>query len=597
MTQDSPGSRLRIGALLHALSIRQILAFISLSVAIAAVLTSGPMVTELVSAILNGDSATIYTAAWGHELIIFPSLGEWFFGEFSAVAAAAGCIVALALLTLNANNPRAVFAITTITGGVALSLFDLLFLTYNDEFTFKAVFTVTTFNFIGSAALGAIISLALSVGALLANRMEVPERWRVPFIGMLSVLLCGVVTTGAYYVCDFFFRPLPVQIDLTLSTGARGSIVAHEPSTKGQGFKIIPPKTDPETVKWSSPDGNLQAKWTASLQKARFDMSVDLFSGCFDSAALLDRKPVSSFKLQDVREVSAGFKEGAKTLVLFGGGKTGTIDINRDSAVNFGIDRDEATKKNQVWEFVNLAKLQYDSRDDVVFLLDTYTLDLDNGEIVETRPVILQLMADGKVYDIKLEGPATSPDTLIACKQLSASRAFQKGAAKLPKAAVSVTARITLRAQPTTYIFQRDTSRLVVAGGDGWIELTDIDDETLERSEGGRAALVQTTGEVLLEVNGVAEPSPKASDAYLVVGDLIGRYEKQGHLRFTGVADRLYKNSMRRNPTKFEGGLAGQLTLLGGALLTALSSAVFLFTKAIAANKALGFSRRDEAQG
>ncbi|WSG99926.1 hypothetical protein U8P71_14970 [Rhizobium ruizarguesonis] len=54
------------------------LATVLLSTAIAELILVGPLLQKLVSGILNGDSATIYTAAWGQTVIQYPSLAQWF---------------------------------------------------------------------------------------------------------------------------------------------------------------------------------------------------------------------------------------------------------------------------------------------------------------------------------------------------------------------------------------------------------------------------------------------------------------------------------------------------------------------------------------
>ncbi|WSG99925.1 hypothetical protein U8P71_14965 [Rhizobium ruizarguesonis] len=476
--------------------------------------------------------------------------------------------------------------VVTLAAGTFLSVGDLIGLYVGGTLSWDAAIEAAAFDYLGAAFLGSIIVVIRAASASIATSLE-PSSAKHAFVsGCSAILMCGGASVFAYYLGDFFFRPLPVQMDLRLTPGARGSIATDKATKEEDAFKVIPRGVDPNNVRWDSPDGNLLADWSASSDKAHFDLSVDLFSGCMVPSALGEKKPTNSFRLQDVKRVSVSFAQGAKSLAIYGSGRTGELTVDRGNVAQYGIDRDDATKKNSVWEFVDEASLEYSSRDDVAFYLGTYTIDMADEDTAEIQPVSLHVEADGKPYEIVIDAPAGMSDTLISCKGVSAARAFRRGSAKLPKASATVGARVTLKSRPVPFIFRTATSSLKITGTSGWVAASELDDDVLEKSSGGKIWFTAAKGDAGLEVNGTADGSSKSTDEYYAFGDLHGEYEKEGRLHISGTAEVLQKNGIRRNPTKFEGGLSGQLALIGGVLVTALSTLVVTFRKLIATNAA-----------
>ncbi|GGE10604.1 hypothetical protein GCM10008012_61620 [Rhizobium anhuiense] len=563
--------------------VSHVLEFVFLMVAIAELLVAGPMLQTLAAAALNGDSAAIYTAAWGHEVVAFPSLRHWFFGEFTPIALGSGAVLSLVLLVVP-RSPRVVFATVMCLGGTILLMYDVTVLYRVDTLTWNAAFESVAFNFVGAVFLAGFVVLLMSATSTVEIELNAIPTGRIWISGVVGIVFSSLATMGAYYVCDYFLRPLPVTMDLRLAPGSRGATVFDQEVAEKDSFKVIPPDIKPNNLTWTSLTGNLAAEWSATSDDARFDLSVDLFSGCLNPPSLSDKPSSSSFRLNDVRAISASFKEGARSFAIYGAENEGALNVTRGRGVQFGTNRDEKTEKNEVWEFVEDASLTYTSRDDVAFYLGTFTVDPQDQDIAVAKPVTLHMMVDGKPYDIVLDAPVGLTDTKFSCKAIATSKAFRNGSASLQKASIIAGARIVLKARPTSLLFRTSTSGLRVNGGGGWINLANLDDDELVKSQGGLVGYVEAVGDATLSVNGIAVDDTKPTDEYVALGNFLGSYEKDGKLRFNGKAMALSKNGIRINPTKFEGGLGGPMALVGGLLFGVLPTLSVLFGRILKSN-------------
>lgn len=562
------------------------LSVVLLTIAFSQLVLSGPMIQTLVRAALMGDSAAIYTAAYGEAIVHFPSLTDWYFSAFSWIAILAGAAMALCVSGRKAN-PRVIFVNTTLTCFCILWVVDMVALHLQGEIAWETSVAAALFDFVGSAALAAGAVLVTSW----ANRVPAIFRMRgvgaVFTAGFAAIAIGGFGSILAYYTCDFFLRPLPVAVDMRVMPGARGVTAFSNDVTEDEAFKVIPSVINPETVRWAEPEGSLTAEWSATSDKVKFDVSVDLFSGCTDQASLGAKRSSKSFRLTDVRSLKAKFDKGTHFASLYGAGQSGSLGLTRGSAAPYGTDRDAETNTNSIWEFVADATLAYEGRDDLTFSLSSYTIDHTDEDTVRPQSVTLRLEANGKPYDVALDAPDGFTDAKLSCKALPTSNAFRRGTLALDRIVAGV--RISIVARPTPVIFRTSTSVLKFSGTSGWVTLDDIPDDPLERHKGGRLDVIHVAGEADLIVGGVRDPEPRASDEYIVLGALSASYEKGGVIRVVGSASELMKNGTRRNPTKFEGA-SGSLTAFFGSLIFGGGfpiALVFLFGRLMLSNTPL----------
>jgi hypothetical protein len=80
-----------------------------------------------------------------------------------------------------------------------------------------------------------------------------------------------------------------------------------------------------------------------------------------------------------------------------------------------------------------------------------------------------------------------------------------------------------------------------------------------------------------MEINGVAEPL-NSTDTYDAMGDFAGTFNDKGQIHFIGTAQLLWKNDVRRNPTKWESLSESYTSILLGAMtaMCALGLRIFM---------------------
>ncbi|MFK0686775.1 hypothetical protein ACFX5Q_01005 [Mesorhizobium sp. IMUNJ 23033] len=553
---------------------------LSYCVAVTLLLGPGPRLQGFLISILNGDSASIYEAAYGDQVVPFLTLGEWLTEAYQP----AFLILAFAIsvLSLTAQSPQRMLGRATAVGFIALTVNDV---THN-LFDFSAFAESSFSNIVGAFFLACVIVSWTQIVEWTINHFQV-ERPYILACLCLEVCVLGLASNAIiFYAADFFYRPLPVHIDAYLDAPLNGGLSTN-PSQFDVGekpFALFPASFDGSLLRWYDPGAGLSAAWHATNQNAKFDLKIDILSGCAESDWIPDPEAEkSSFRVNDVRRVSISFDGGASDIwILETDRSPSTLSLAIDLAAAFGMEAGSKPGLKNIWQFIgSKSRLTFGSGSRTVsfYAGRSFLEPHDKGNIIELGQRKLHVEIDGKPYQINFVTPPSKVGDLVACKFIASRGAFQSGALTLPNSALNVGVRATIVARPTELV-SRQESELTLAGESGWVAVDDIDNRSIQDMPDGVASLIEAEGNLSIDVDGKPQ-EVRPTDRYRAVGWFRAGGTDGGKLRFLGNAKSLTKNERRLNQTKFESTkLMEQLTVLSplwlmflGSLLVPLRSA------------------------
>ncbi|TPL89704.1 hypothetical protein FJ941_02490 [Mesorhizobium sp. B2-3-13] len=536
-------------------------------IAITLLLAPGPQLQIFLMGILNGDSASIYEAAHGTDVVPFVSLAEWLMEAYQPNLLAIAFVMAAA--TLRTGSPAQMLWRGTAAGLCALSINDFAIYQWSGTFE-QSSFTESLFaNLCGAFLISCAIVSITQIAEWTIEHLQPSRPLRRAAVALEICALGIFLNAVAFYAADFFYRPLPVQIDAYLDAPLNGSF-ATNPSyidKDNPPFQLFPTDFDVPVVKWRNPNGGISAAWHVTNPQTKFDLQIEILSGCLDtdwiSGIGADRP---SHRVSDIKRLSVSFEGGASDFWIFDTDKgAGKISLEADPVAPFGLEVGKKANTKDLWQFIGSpSHLIYENSADVLsFYAGRVFLDAldDKANTIDLIPRKLVVEIDGKPYFITFIPATPMPGDKAACTIAAARKAFQSGTFKMPSSGISVGVRVTVTARPNGLLSRQD-SELNVSGESGWITMDDIDRRAMDGIPGGVATLLEAKGNLSIDVDGTAQ-NVRPTDQFRAIGAFRGISTDHGKLRFVGNATSLTKNERRLNPTKFESGkITQQLTVL-----------------------------------
>lgn len=401
---------------------------ISLSVAISFLLAPGPLLQNLMIGILNGNSSSIYESANGTEVVPFVSLSDWL------LLAASPSLIIISILTayitMRSESPIKMIIFISATFSVSLTVNDFIHIGW--ESTQAGLFIESLFaNIFGGVLIGAAMIVWSDIIERILSQVDHGILLRGA-VTSVSVIALGFVSSMAiFYVADFFLRPLPVRVDMFLSTPTHGGFGTSKEyiSPEDPAFSLFPSQFDAPIIEWSAPDGNLSVDWKALDRDTAFDASIVFVSDCMEPSWLTeDKAPGRNFMVSDVKNMHITFENGAEDLwILDKTIRSVDLEIIKPNATVFGIDQGEKTGAANVWQFVNEeTELVYATDSTLSFYLGSPSVE-KSGNFIQGITKTILIKIDDKSYKIKLKARDLAADAELDCKEIPSDRVFISG--------------------------------------------------------------------------------------------------------------------------------------------------------------------------
>ncbi|MER9305665.1 hypothetical protein NKJ06_11280 [Mesorhizobium sp. M0293] len=559
---------------------------ISMIIAFSFLLATGPNFQVYLVALVNSDSAAIYESAYQTDLITFPSLSDWLGGVlYWPFICAAVAIVAFSFR--NYSFKKTVDSIAIFSFAI-LTVIDVITDLILGQFSIGRFFQNVVANLLGGVALGFTAALILVICEYIAKIFS--GRAANVASGAAAIGLGVLLSTAAYYILDFFYRPLPVRIVMVLSHPAHGALITdatdRNPTEESDGttasvprFSFVPAISTNGFANWRKGDGPMTVRWGALGTPAKFDAEITLFGGCTDRSDLPKTTyEKNAYELPNVRSLDFWVESGLWDLNVFGtqDSSSGTFNFSPQKYAFFSTNKVDQNKTIEMEQFIDeKSTLAYKSSGEISYYALVVPFVVENDSIV-SRSTILHLKVDGDetILNLTTDKPDKNWEKLLKCKQLSASSIFSRGSFDMSSMSLlGILVKIKPHAGES---YVNPTHTIKVDGENGWVTIKGLKSDELNQAPSGRAEGVLVGGGVAsIEVNGEVE-STTSTDNIDAIGDFKGSYDTSGQIRFAGIAKLLWKNQVRANPTKWE-------TLEGEhrAYLIALSVAVLSFASGL----------------
>lgn len=566
--------------------LRSAAVIVSYCIAVTLLLGPGPRLQGFLISILNGDSASIYKAAYGDRVTLFATLGEWlteaYQPNFILIA------FAISVLSITEGSPRRMLGRATAIGFGALAINDLILNPFDLSILAESLLS----NLLGAFFLACAIVTWTQVVEWTIDYLQVHKAYVLLYVCAEVCALGFVSNVIIFYAADFFYRPLPVQIDTYLDAPLNGDL-GTDLSSFDDGetpFSLFPTSFKASPIRWYNPDGGLSAAWHATNPNAKFDLKVDILSGCLQSDWIPDRgTEKSSFRVNDVRRMSVSFDGGASDIWILtkDRGPAKLSLVMTELATSFGIEKGSKPGFKNIWQFIgSKSALAYGSGGrTLTFYAGTSFLEPhDEADIIELGERKLHVEIDGKPHQINFVTPPSKAQDRVECKFIASRGPFENGGLTLPNSALNVGVRVTISIRPTEMVSSQD-SELSIAGESGWLAVDDIDDQSIQDMPQGVASLIEGNGNLSMDVDG-QQQDVRPTDRYRAIGAFRAVGTDGGKIRFLGTARSLTINERRINPTKFESSkITEQLAVLAPIWLMFLGFLLVPFQSAIRRNE------------
>ena len=537
---------------------------VALTVGLSPVVSTGSSVQNYLLSLIYSDAPSIYGSAYQDGLVRFPEYRQWLAVGFSwpypLIAAA------IVLFSSFRSTVRDVFVSATIVSFLALTVTDVLYGYFSKTLSAGYVFENTIVNAIGGVGLGfVLVAMTIATNLIILNVFG-PKMWRQVVAGIAVVLIGTCLNALVFYTAEFFYRPVPVKLDIVVGYPASGAIATRAHADKSDAskngkdtarpFQLMPNSIDNSVIRWigRGEKNNFNAQWFSKSQSAVFDAKIEFFADCFNEKINLNKSnPANAVHIKDVHSIELALSGWATFSTIDVGMVTGHLTTDFGPLSLFGLDQDADSKKITFTQFVqeNASITILNSSPDLTFFVNApMIVDTKKGITGSNRT--LNFAVDGKSYSITADKPRIDAkvDTLT-CASVEPKRALQDERTTIAGTYTYFGAVVTITKRTSSNsVYGTDDSRLKVSGGNGWATLTRSSENPA--SEQGALEFLAFKGNIsTIDVDARPVPS-RAIDEYNAFGDISGRLESDSKVRFSGTAKAFWKNGARVNPTKWE---------------------------------------------
>jgi hypothetical protein len=555
-----------------------------LIISISLVVSTGALIQEYVLALIYSDSPSIYGSAYQDTLIKFPQLDQWLLAGLQwPFIIIASYIVAFSLRRF---STRGLFISGILASFLSLIAYDGAIAAFNR--TLSAAYVME--NVIADAFGSVVIGFVLLTVAIVANfcfvHLPGSRVWRRAAVAFIVIFIGTILNAAAFFAAAFFYKPVPVKLDIVIDQPVRGQIFSEIDSAQDNAqalttktkqdeenrpFQLFPTTVHGVTVGWIG--DKLLVQWNSIATKSTFDAAIGFFADCrINQINTSEIKESDALHLSEINDLSVSFDPGLTEFNTTDFAKvSGRLAASLKSPLIFQMDIHPDTKKLEVTQFVGSSStitILNDVRDLAFYLNAPLAAEADGALIDSARTLHLEI--NGSSYLIEAAKPAVKEgNSLPECKAIAPQGVIGKSQGAITGSETAFGVLIRINKKPAS-VYGSGDDELKVLGDNGWITLNNVQTDEWTQGEPGLVSAVSLKGNIVsLEIDG-SPATPHPTDAYFAFGELRGSFEEPNKIRFSGTAVALWKNSARANPTKWERLRWEQRLYILGLTLTAL---------------------------
>jgi hypothetical protein len=569
-----------------------ILSTAAIIVSMSLIISTGPDVQNYAFSLIRSDASSIYGSAYQDSLIKFPEFRQWLMAgiQWPFLLTA----TAVVFFSLRRSGARQIFVSGILASSLALAVYDLLIgfigKTLSDAYLLENVIA----DAVGGVLLAFILTALLTAGNLCVVHLRVPQAWCRLVAGLATIIVGVSLNSAAFYAAEFFYRPVPVKLDVVLDYPVGGTILSDPDFAKDKKnsrddtdepwrpFQLFPADIRDAVIQWNGPadDNRLTVEWSLLSQSILFDATIEFYADCvndkIDSAASIQGHQV---RVSDLRSLVVSLDNGAGEFGTFSRSRmSGSLTTDFGMSVFYSRDLESSSKKIKTTQFVdkNAVLTIRNIGNDLGFYINAPLMTSKGPQGIIASGRTLNIKVDGKSYFIEAEKPKLSKKIgELICRSLEPGGAVKQDQATIAGADSywGALIRVTRRPGPTS-VYGIEDNLLKVLGGNGWVSLIRPTEQATDRDKAGSANLISFKGNIAsLDIDGLSVTG-RPIDAYDAFGEFTGSFESSTKLRFSGRAQALWKNAERVNPTKWERLSWAQRLAIMGTIFSMLGSIV-----------------------
>ena len=553
----------------HAL-VGWILSTAAVIVSMSLVISTGPSIQNFAFSLIRSDASSIYGSAYQDSLVKFPELRHWLAmgiqWPFLLTATAVVCF------SLRRPGARQVFVSSILASSLALAAYDLLIGIFGHTLSDSYLLENVIADAVGGVLLAFIFTAVLIAANLCVVHLRGPNVWRRLIATVVTIIVGVCLSSAAFYAAEFFYRPVPVKLDVVLDPPVSGAIIFDPDAAKYKKdsqtgpdesplpFQLFPANIEDAAIQWNSPadENKFSIEWSSLSKSTVFEATIEFYADCFndkiDTATPIQDHQV---RIENVSSLNVSLDGGASEFRTFNRSRmSGSLVTDFGMSVLYSLDLEPGSKKIKTTQFVdkNATLTVRNIGRELGFYINAplMTSTAQQGIIPSGRTLAINI--NSKSYFIETEKPRIAKEiNELACKSLEPG-----GAVKNDRAAISgadsysgVLIRISRRPAPAS-AYGIEDNVLKVLGGNGWVSLTRPTEKVIGRDGSGSLHLIAFKGNITnLDIDNQSIAG-RPIDEYNAFGEFTGSFESPAKVRFSGQAKALWKNAARVNPTRWE---------------------------------------------
>jgi hypothetical protein len=564
---------------------RRLIQIIPAALAIAALMAVGPWLQFYVLSIANSTSSNLYQTAFNNSINPDYTFAEWLVPNlFVYLVPATLC----AFLVTREKSVRR--AIVTLAGAafpslLVVDLISLPFLVEGERPTgplqlvdYLLVNTAT--NFAGAVLIALVLLGLYSLARSISLTLLRPNA--VALTRLIVVLLVGLTTTSAYYLCRAIYAPTPAQMDAYLARPQSGWYAPNEGTSGDSDFSFLPTNLQGHTLGWLAPSSEMKLSWEANNQARTYDLAVSFRGGC----------PASRVQFDDVTDASTLVARNVRTLVVkmdkgyaqFASRPALETTLKDEFTAPRGYTIEQSPEEG--YSTTELA----DPEGGISLLSEGppapfgmnvalyRETDADSTKLISSSRSV-SVTINGTQYLINVvPSPSRVEKETSSCMPLSTPSKDLFSGIPLPLEKGSENFELLFALAETSTSRQVEgapDNTLEITGGTGWLTSTGKDDPSEFSPQSNLVDFIVFGGNVIQLTMDGEKVELLPVDSVQAVGDLSVEYVDEGKVRVQGMAKLAWKNNVRLLRTRMEK-LPWEVGLL---TITAAGSLALLFAR------------------
>lgn len=525
---------------------------IPLSLGLSFIISTGPWIQFYTLSILTSETISIYGSVYQDGFAIFPSLNEWIKGGLTPVFLFISILISY--ISLKWKSPRQILWTSFLSSFFLLSSLDIFKGILNQKLSIIYILQNLIGNFFGGFLIAFIVILFLISYEACLSFIPTKKVMRYISASILTISLGIINATIIYYMVLFFFKPLPLKIDVVLAppiTAAFANIYRKTEKLKNNSFK---------TINLSSVDfqSSLEADgpnvlWESTKKNNLFNVKISFYEGCLNSDPIKNGN--GTLNIKDISMLNILFDEGHTNFKTFKDNKMiGSTTLETKGVTQFWAIKMKQSPfielKQHLW---NKDKLTYNLEGgNIRYYFSGYLFQQKNNQRKTTlRTVTIQTNKSN--YQIKLQPPKNIKlDEKIQCKPLQYKRTTDDNHITLNSTSLSAGLLVSIYPQSKQGQFESyNPSKLVLTKPEGILTLKYINPKDIQQSLGNLNFLQFWDKAPQIKIDDKIVETTKF-DRYHIIGDLEGYYRNNAEIRITGKGEIVENGSLRINQTKWE---------------------------------------------